>query len=93
MSLEIMTCRQAGIDSHSIHGPLEDLARLARLVEDLLATLEPGASAAIRERYAPGSEYSLLVDLKDDSFDPAAADEWLAAESVDVLLDSDGGSQ
>ena len=74
MYLEVMTWPEAGMDSHAIFGPLEELDRLASLVEERVAGLEPGRSARIREEFALTSAYSLVLELRDDAFDPASAD-------------------
>lgn len=73
MYLEVMTWPNAGMDGHAIHGSLEDLERLAALVDEHVARLEPGHKARIREEFASTSEYSLVLELHDDSFDPASA--------------------
>lgn len=74
MYLEVMTWTDAGMDGHAIHGPLTDLERLATLVEEKIAKLELGQRARIREEYASTSEYTLVMELRDETFDPASAD-------------------
>jgi hypothetical protein len=74
MYLEVMTSTAAGMDGHAIHGPLPDLQRLAELVDDKVAQLEPGGVARIRDEFALGSEYALVLDLRSARFDPASAD-------------------
>ena len=78
--LEIMTWPEAGFDGHAIRGPLTDLARLATLVEEKLATMSPGSSARIQEEFAADSPYALILDLREDGFDPAVADPFLPPE-------------
>jgi len=73
-SLEIMTYPDAGFDGNAIRGSLDDLTRLAALVETKLATAEPGSPIQIREEFAPASPYSLVLDVRADGFDPASAD-------------------
>jgi len=73
-SLEIMTWPDAGFDSHSIRGSSTSLSHLAELVEVKLATAEPGTPIVIREEYSADSPYSLMLDVRVDGFDPAAAD-------------------
>jgi hypothetical protein len=75
--LKVMTWPEAGLDEHSIRGPLTDLARLAKLVEAKLATVSPGSSVLIREEFAADSPYALVLDPREDGFDPAAADPLL----------------
>ena len=77
MYLEIMTWPQAGMDDHSIHGPLDALERLASLVEMKVAGVEPGERARLRDEFAPGATYSLVFDVRHDGFDPASADQSL----------------
>jgi hypothetical protein len=73
-SLEIMTWHDAGIDGHAIRGSLAALTHLAELVEAKLATAQPGEPISIREEFAPESRYSLVLDVRDDDFDPSTKD-------------------
>src|SRR6266508_6081592 len=73
-SLEIMTWGVAGFDGHAIHGTLQDLMRLAGLVETALISATPGSRVSIREEYSPEAEYTLVLDVQEDGFDPASAD-------------------
>ena len=75
-----MTWPEAGFDAHAIRGPLADLTRLAKLIEAKLATARPGSSLLIKEEFAPDSPYGLVLDLREDGFDPATADPLLPAE-------------
>lgn len=72
--LEVMTWNEAGMDDHSIHGTLLDLARLAELVDERAAVLRPGERTRIREEYAPNAKYGLVLNLCEDAFDPATPD-------------------
>jgi len=80
--LEVMTWPEAGFDRHAIRGPLADLARLAGLIEDKIAKARPGSSVRIREEFATDSPYALLLDVREDGFDPASADPGLPAEDA-----------
>jgi hypothetical protein len=71
--LEVMTWPEAGIDDHAIQGPLPKLAELASLVEQRLVDASPGQRLQIRDEFAPGAEFALVFDVRDDSFDPASA--------------------
>ena len=73
-SLEIMTYPDAGIDGNAIRGSLDDLTRLAELVEAKLATAEVGSPIVIREEFAPQARYSLVLDVRPDGFDPSSMD-------------------
>jgi hypothetical protein len=83
--LEVMTWPDAGFDGHAIRGPLADLTRLAKLIEDKLATAHPGSSIRIRDEFAIDSPYALVLDLREDGFDPATADTALPAEDASRL--------
>ena len=74
MYLKIVTRDKAGMDGGSIHGSLEDLARLADLVENAANRLKPGEAATIREEYAADAEYSMILELREDGFDPSSKD-------------------
>lgn len=73
-SLEIMTWREPGLDSSAIRGSIDDLTRLAEIVGAHLATAEVGVPISIREEYAPASRYTLILDVRPDSFDPSSTD-------------------
>ena len=73
-TLDVMTYPVAGFDGNAIRGSLDDLTRLAELIEARLATAEAGSPIVIREEYAPDSPYSLMLDVRADGFDPASAD-------------------
>ncbi|MDB4981104.1 MAG: hypothetical protein JWM82_1856 [Myxococcales bacterium] len=74
MSLEVMTWPEAGMDDHAIQGPLEELERLADLVAGKLEDLQPGNEVRIKEEFAPSADYALVLELRDDGFDPASMD-------------------
>jgi hypothetical protein len=83
MYLELMTWPEAGIDEHAIRGEPKDLARLAALVENKLAAALPGSSVLIQQEFATNSPYGLVLNLREDTFDPAAADPLLPSEGSD----------
>jgi hypothetical protein len=73
--LEVMTWSEPGIDDHAIHGPLPKLAELADLVEHRLESALPGQRLRIREEFAPAAAFALVLDVRDDEFDPGG-DDW-----------------
>jgi hypothetical protein len=77
MYLKIMTWPEAGCDENAIRGPLVDLERLATLIEAKLAGAHAGSSVLIREEFAVDSQYAIVLDLREDGFDPATADHLL----------------
>ena len=80
--LEVMTWPEAEFDAHAIRGPVADLTRLAALIEAKLATARPGSTVRIQEEFAPESSYALVLDLREDGFDPAAADPMLPTDDL-----------
>jgi len=79
-SLEIVTWPDPGIDANAIFGSLDDLLHLAAIVERKLSGAQPGDRIRIGRDYAPASEYVLVLDLREDGFDPASADRALRAD-------------
>ena len=77
--LEVMTWPEAGFDDHAIRGTLADLARLAALIDAKLLGARAGSAIRIQEEYAAESPYALVLDLREDGFDPAAVDPLLVA--------------
>ncbi len=57
-----------------IAGPLPDLLRLSALVIERIANARTGETFKLREAYASTSPYELILDVRDDTFDPASAD-------------------
>jgi hypothetical protein len=74
MYLKVMTWTAPQLDNHVIAGRLEDLARMADLVESKIASTPVGAVFTIGREYAPTSVYYLEVQLMESGFDPSAAD-------------------
>ncbi len=82
MYLKVMTWQVAGFDKDTIRGPLADLARLAKLVEGMLATAKPGSVVRIKEEFSANSPCALVLDVREDGFDPATADPLLPNEGA-----------
>lgn len=74
MYLEIMTWSKPGINNHSIYGSKEDLQRLAEIFIYRLRETAVGHHFTIGSDYAADSEYSILVEVKEEGFDPALLD-------------------
>ena len=75
--LEVMTWPDPGIDAHAIFGSVDDLRHLAAIVERKMSGAQPGDRIRIGRDYAPASEYMLVLDLREDGFDPASVDSTL----------------
>ena len=78
--LEIMTWPEPGFDDHSIRGTLPDLKRLATIVEAKLAVAHAGEVVCIRDEFAANTPYALILEVREDGFDPAEADPMLPKE-------------
>jgi hypothetical protein len=78
MYLKVMTWTEPGIDGNAIYGTLQDLRRLAGIIEANFRIPEPAPVLRIQEEFAAGCEYSLVLGIRDDDFDPASADPELS---------------
>jgi hypothetical protein len=80
--LEVMTWPEAGFDHHAVRGPLGALDALASLVDAKIGAMKTGDKVRIGDEFAAGTTYALVLDLRDDDFDPS---------SLDANLDGDAG--
>ena len=78
MYLKVMTWTDCGIDENSIHGTLDDLNRLARLIENTISTARTGDTIKLGYKFTPNSKFDLVLDIEDDDFDPAMMDSGIA---------------
>jgi hypothetical protein len=69
----IRAWERPGIDDESIYGPPADLRRLSRLLAAKLATASPGTEFTIGPDYVADVEFSLVFEVREERFDPAAA--------------------
>ncbi|KRA74499.1 hypothetical protein ASD78_13630 [Lysobacter sp. Root667] len=76
--LKVVTWSEARIDGHAIWGSQADIARLAQLVRSAVKAAQAGDSINIREQYSGDSEYTLVLKVQVDGFDPASLDPQLA---------------
>ena len=74
MNLEVGTSHQTEITEQWIGGPLVDLLRLATLIERSAQDNVVGKCIALRANFSPMAPYELILDVRDDAFDPASAD-------------------
>jgi hypothetical protein len=72
--LEIGTAARAEINAHWIAGSLAELANLASLIEQWLGRARVGDTISLRASYAPDSSHELMLELRDEAFDPARED-------------------
>ena len=74
MNLEVGTWHQTEITEQWIGGPLAELLRLATLIERSAQDNVVGKRIALRASFSPMSPYDLILDVRDEAFDPASAD-------------------
>ena len=74
MNLELGTSHQTEITEQWIGGPLADLLRLATFIERSVQANVVGTCIALRANFSPMAPYELILDVRDDAFDPASAD-------------------
>jgi hypothetical protein len=74
MNLEVGTWHQAEITEQWIGGPLTEFLRLATLIERSAQDNVVGKRIALRASFSPMSPYDLILDVRDEAFDPASAD-------------------
>jgi hypothetical protein len=74
MNLEVGTSHQTEITEQWIGGPLVELLRLATLIERSAQDNVVGKHIALRSNFSPMAPYELILDVRDDAFDPALAD-------------------
>ena len=72
--LEIGTWSSPEITDHWIAGPLQELQELADSVDAYLVAALAGDCICLRALFAPSSSHELVLQVRDDDFDPAAAD-------------------
>ncbi len=78
MYLKIMTGTQPGIGGDAIYGTPQDLRRLAGIIEAKVRDTPAGVVLRIQEEFASDCEYSLMLEVRDEAFDPASVDPELA---------------
>ena len=74
MNLEIGTSHQTEITEQWIGGPLADLLRLATFIERSAQDNVVGKCVNLRSNFSPMAPYELILDVREESFDPASAD-------------------
>ena len=74
MNLEIGTSHQTEITEQWIGGPLADLLRLATFIERSAQDNVVGKCVNLRSNFSPMASYELILDVREESFDPASTD-------------------
>lgn len=77
MYLEIMTSEKPNINDHAIQGSKQDLRRLSEMFKSKLRDTEEGQHFIIGKDYVAETKYSVLVEIMEDTFDPALVDPQL----------------
>jgi hypothetical protein len=74
MNLEVGTSHQTEITEQWIGGPLVDLLRLATFIERSAQANVVGKCVALRSNFSPMAPYELILDVRDEAYDPASPD-------------------
>jgi len=74
MNFEIATWEQPEITDQWIAGPLPDLLNLTVLIDLNVQANMVGRRIALRSQFSPLAPYELILDVRDDAFDPSSAD-------------------
>ena len=74
MYLEFGSWPEPQITDHWIAGPLSALHALGDVIRSKLASATVGAVLSLRDAFAPGSPCDLVLELRDEEFDPAKED-------------------
>jgi hypothetical protein len=74
MNLEVGTSNQAEVTDQWIAGSLTDLMSLAGLIDRNVQHNMVGKHIALRSSFSPLAPYELILDVRDETFDPASAD-------------------
>jgi hypothetical protein len=74
MNFEVGPSHQTEITEQWIGGPLVELLRLATLIEQSAQNNVVGKHIALRSNFSPMAPYELILDIRDDAFDPALVD-------------------
>ena len=76
--LKVMnTPGERGFTEKAINAPRRDFDALAALIRVRVSTAVPGMTFSVKESFAPHSVYDLVLDVREDGFDPSSEDEWL----------------
>jgi hypothetical protein len=74
MNLEVGTSHQTEITDQWIAGPLADFRHLAALIDQSVQANMVGKRISLRSNFSPMAPYELILDVREDAFDPASAD-------------------
>lgn len=74
MNLEICTSHQAEITDQWLGAPVMEFMHLAGLIDRSVQPNMIGKRIALRANFSPMAPYELILDVRDDAFDPASAD-------------------
>jgi molybdopterin-guanine dinucleotide biosynthesis protein A len=73
--LKIGTSHEPDISKQGIAGPLDSLRILAQALQQSVLASKAGDILKFRDKYAPTAPYELTLEVREDDFDPASADE------------------
>ena len=65
---------QPEINDHWIAGPLQNLSLFASVINRAVDHAQVGDCLSLRRDFAPNSSYDLVLEMRDNLFDPATED-------------------
>ncbi len=77
MYLTVQTAEEADITGRAIYARLEGIARLAGLLRARLQLANSGEQVTIGQEYASTAEYSVVLEVREEGFDPSSLDPQL----------------
>lgn len=77
MYLKIVTMDECVINENGIYGSIEELKHLSNLVRENLFNVKPYDRIIIDNEYSLANEFDIVLDVREDGFDPASADSEL----------------
>jgi hypothetical protein len=75
--LKLVTWTSPEITTRSIAGTMSDFKRLSGLIREKLSTSSAGTKIVIDSEYSSENEAQIVLEVREDGFDPASADPLL----------------
>ncbi len=77
MYLTVVTWNEPQITDYGVFGSFSDLKRLANIIGEKLKGSNAGDTFQIDTEYSKDNKAKLLLQVKEDDFDPASADNFI----------------
>ena len=83
---KIMTINdEKGVNDNAIYGSLKDIAYLGNAIEETVLSSKPGQRVSFRNIFESNSEYDIVLDFREDGFDPISIDEWIKQKESEQI--------